>query len=134
MRFTSILDASALLAYLQDEPGAETVGKALTEGCLINAINWAETLSKLAERGKDPDEVTTLLTNQGLLNHALIIRPFDADLAKQTAKLRVLTKQIGLSLGDRACLAFGLISQLPVLTSDRAWAKLNLGVVIQLIR
>ena len=134
MRPTSILDASALLAYLQGESGAVIVANALVQGSLISAVNWAETLSKLAERGQDPDTVTALLTNQGLLGNALFITPYDANLATETAKLRLLTKQLGLSLGDRACIALGLQSQLPVLTSDQAWMNLSIGVVIQLIR
>jgi ribonuclease VapC len=134
VRSTSILDASALLAYLQGESGAAVVANALAQGSLISAVNWAETLSKLAERGQDPDTVTDLLTNQGLLNNALIITPYDATLAIETAKLRNLTKSFGLSLGDRACLALGIQSQLPVLTSDKAWMNLNIGVTVQLIR
>jgi ribonuclease VapC len=131
---TAILDASALLAYLQGESGAAVVANALTQGSLISSVNWAETLSKLAERGQDPDNVTDLLTNQGLLNNALMIAPFDAALAQETAKLRPLTQSSGLSLGDRACLALGIQTQLPVLTSDQAWSSLSIGVVVRLIR
>jgi ribonuclease VapC len=131
---TAILDASALLAYLQGEPGAAVVANVLTQGSLMSSVNWAETLSKLAERGQDPDTVTDILTNQGLLNNALVIAPFDADLAQATAKLRPLTRSSGLSLGDRACLALGIQTQLPVLTSDQVWSRLTIGVVVQLIR
>jgi ribonuclease VapC len=131
---TSILDASALLAYLQGEPGAAVVANALAQGSLISAVNWSETLSKLAERGQDPDVVTDLLLHQGLLNNALMIAPFDADLAQKTARLRPLTRSSGLSLGDRACLALGIQTQLPVLTSDQAWMSLHIGAMVQLIR
>ncbi len=134
MQPTAILDVSALLAYLQGEPGAAVVANALTQGSLISSVNWAETLSKLAERGQDPDTVTDLLTQQGLLNNALVIAPFDADLAQATAKLRPVTRNSGLSLGDRACLALGIQTRLPVLTSDQAWSRLTVGVVVQLIR
>jgi ribonuclease VapC len=134
MQPTSILDASALLAYLQDESGSELVATALTEGCLMSAINWAETLSKLVERGQSPEVVTELLTNQGLLNNALVIVPFDAAIAQETARLRPITRRIGLSLGDRACLALGIQLQLPVLTSDQVWGDSNVGVVVKLIR
>lgn len=134
MKPTSILDASALLAYLQGESGAAVVANALAQGSFISAVNWAEALSKLAERGQDPDTVTDLLTNQGLLNNVLFITPYDAALAIETAKLRRLTKPFGLSLGDRACLALGIQSQLPVLTSDQAWTNLSLGITVQLIR
>jgi ribonuclease VapC len=100
----------------------------------MSAIKWAETLSKLAERGQSPEVVTELLTNQGLLNNALVIVPFDAALAQETARLRPITRSIGLSLGDRACLALGLQSRLSVLTSDQIWANSNIGVVVNVIR
>jgi ribonuclease VapC len=131
---TSVLDASALLAYLQGELGANAVAIALVQGAVISSINWAETLSKLAERGQDPDDVTSQLFTQGLLNNVLHIHPVDEELARAIAKLRLTTQSIGLSLGDRACLALALHLQLPALTSDRIWSTLNLGIVINLIR
>lgn len=134
LQVTSVLDASALLAYLQGEPGTELVATALTKGSAISSINWAETLSKLAERGQDPDIVATQLTNQGLLYNALQIYPTDELLARSIAKLRVPTKPWGLSLGDRACLALALSLNLPALTCDRVWANLNIGVSVTLIR
>ncbi|WP_068818474.1 type II toxin-antitoxin system VapC family toxin [Phormidesmis priestleyi] len=130
----SVLDASALLAYLGDESGADIVETALMQGAVMSAVNWAETLSKLVERGQDPDEVTHRLTTQGLLNTALYIQPLDEFLACEIAKLRLPTRSFGLSLGDRACLALALQLQLPALTSDSAWANLRLGVSIRLIR
>jgi ribonuclease VapC len=134
LQATSILDASALLAYLQGEPGSEIVATALTKGSAISSINWAETLSKLAERGQDPDVVATQLTNQGLLYNALQIYPTDESLARSIAKLRVPTQPWGLSLGDRACFALALSLHLPALTCDRTWVNLNLGVSVTLIR
>lgn len=131
---TTVLDASALLAYLQGETGATIVATALTQGSVISAINWAETLTKLAERGQDPNAVTTQLINQQLLNYALQIHPIDELQARSIAKLRVPTQPWGLSLGDRACLALALSLNLPALTSDRIWANLNIGVSITLIR
>ncbi|MEX0272500.1 type II toxin-antitoxin system VapC family toxin [Leptolyngbyaceae cyanobacterium UHCC 1019] len=131
---TTVLDASALLAYLQGEVGADIVATALIQGAAISAINWAETLSKLAERGQDPDEVAEYLLNQGLLNQVLSIHPVDQTLAQVIAKLRLPTQSLGLSLGDRACLALALQLQLPALTSDRIWSNLNINVVITLIR
>ena len=131
---TTVLDASALLAYLQGEVGADIVATALTQGAAISAINWAETLSKLAERGQDPDEVAEYLLNQGLLNQVLLIHPVDQTLAQAIAKLRLPTQSLGLSLGDRACLALALQLQLPALTSDQIWSNLNINVVITLIR
>jgi len=134
LQATSVLDASALLAYLQGEPGAAIVATALTQGSVMSSINWAETLTKLAERGQDPDVVATQLTNQGLLNNALQIYPTDESLARSIAKLRVPTQPWGLSLGDRGCLALALSLNLPALTSDHIWTNLNIGVSVTLIR
>lgn len=130
----AVLDASALLAYLQNEPGADAVADALLQTAAISAVNWAETLSKLAERGQDPDAVTTHFREQGLLDRALIIYPLDEELGRDIAKLRVPTRSLGLSLGDRACLALALKLNLPALTTDRAWENLNLAVEIRVIR
>lgn len=131
---TSVLDASALLAYLQGEPGAKEVATALLHVSAITSINWAETLTKLADKGQDPDAVATQLSNQGLLHNALLIYPTDELLARSIAKLRVSTRQQGLSLGDRACLALALSLNLPALTCDRVWANLNIGISVTLIR
>ncbi|MCU0551124.1 MAG: type II toxin-antitoxin system VapC family toxin [Leptolyngbya sp. Prado105] len=130
----SVLDASALLAYLQGELGANVVASTLVQGAVISSINWAETLSKLAERGQDPDDVTNQLVSQGLLNNVLHIHSVDEELACTIAKLRLPTQSIGLSLGDRACLALAIHLQLPAFTSDRIWTTLNLGIVINPIR
>ena len=130
----AVLDASALLTYLQGEPGADAVTDALIQKAAISAVNWAETLSKLAERGQDPDAVTTQLREQGLLDQALIIYSVDEELGRHIAKLRTMTRSLGLSLGDRACLALALKLNLPALTSDRIWESLNVGVEIRVIR
>ena len=130
----AVLDASALLAYLHGEPGADAVADALVQKAAISAVNWAETLSKLAERGQDPDAVTTQLREQGLLDHGLIIYSVDEELGCYIAKLRTTTRSLGLSLGDRACLALALKLNLPALTSDRVWESLSIGVEIRVIR
>ncbi|MEQ8467608.1 PIN domain-containing protein [Coleofasciculus sp. E2-BRE-01] len=62
----AVLDASALLAYLQGEPGSDRLAEILVQGAVISAINWAETLSKLAERGQDPDTIVTQLIDLGV--------------------------------------------------------------------
>ncbi len=130
-----VLDASALLAYLQDEPGASRVTEALTDGCAISAANWAEVLSKLVDAGQDPDDVTARMVEQGLLHTALRVEDLDETAAREVARLRPLTKGAGLSLGDRACLALGCSLDLPVLTTDRVWKDIeDLGVVVEVIR
>ncbi|MGK7904649.1 MAG: type II toxin-antitoxin system VapC family toxin [Hormoscilla sp.] len=130
----AVLDASALLAYLQGEPGADRVAEVLEIGAAIGAVNWAETLTKLADHGQDPDVVATLLSNQGLLNKTLLVYPVDENIARKIAQLRQQTRSMGLSLGDRACLALASQLTLPALTTDRAWSNLNLAVQIRLIR
>ena len=107
---------------------------ALMQGAAISSANWAETLSKLAERGQDPDIVAAELIKQGLLNSALLICPVDELQARFIAKLRVPTQPQGLSLGDRACLALALNLHLPALTCDRIWASLNIDVPVTVIR
>ena len=131
---TCVLDASALLCYLQDEPGSDRVGEALGEGAAISAINWAEVLSKLADRGENPDAVSRRLSDQGLLGQALAVQPLDETMARDIARLRPLTRPVGLSLADRACVALARKLDVPAITADRAWKSLKLGVRIQILR
>ena len=130
----SVLDASALLVYLLGEPGSPRVTALLAQGCSISAANWAETLSKLADLGQPPASVVRDLTEQGVLGTALLIVPLDAAQAQAIAALRASTKPLGLSLGDRACLALARELGQPAVTADRAWAALQVGVPIQVIR
>ncbi|HZR00008.1 MAG TPA: type II toxin-antitoxin system VapC family toxin [Chloroflexota bacterium] len=129
---SSVLDASALLAYVLDEPGAERVLAALRAGAVVAAVNWAETLARLAELGADPaSEAVRLRT---LLDGALRIAPLDEVQCVEIARLRPTTRPLGLSLGDRACLALGSALGLPVLTADRSWTGLGIGVRVELVR
>lgn len=98
----------ALLAYLNDEAGAQAVEDALVRGSAISAVNLAEVLSKLAEIGEDPDEAIENLQRQGLVGGQLAVFPLTADDAVVVAKLHATTKAHGLSLGDRACLGLAL--------------------------
>jgi len=131
---SSVLDASALLAWLREESGALTAEDALGRVAVMNVVNWAEVLTKLADLGQNPDEVRLRLVRQGVLGSALLLWPLDEDMALEIAKLRGSTRSSGLSLGDRACIALGQRLRLPILTADRAWKTLRLGVPIQLIR
>lgn len=123
-----VLDASALLAFLQDEPGADKVGAFLTRSC-ISSVNLAETLSKLVHYGKPLDGASYQLDRL-----RIPVIPFDADQAKIVASLWNATRAAGLSLGDRACLTLGLKTGLPVLTAERTWPKLGLAIAITVIR
>jgi len=129
-----VLDASAFLAYLRDETGAEIVENALIDGCYISIINWVEVLSKVVDLGESPDEIIKRLRDEGLLENSLKIIACNEEDAITIAKFRPVTKSAGLSLGDRACLALGKRLNLPVLTADKVWSSLSLGITINLIR
>lgn len=123
-----VLDASAILALLNAEPGAEAVEDTLP-GAVTSTVNLSETIAKLAERGMPEAVIRAALGEIGLQ-----VIPFDEDLAYQTGMLRVSTRSAGLSFGDRACLALGRQLKLPVLTTDRGWTSLDVGVQVRLIR
>lgn len=131
---TVVLDASALLAYLHGEKGSQFVAELIGKGAYVTAVNWAEVLSKFAERGITPEVITARLTEEGILGEGVMVRPVDEELAIGIASLYVETRKAGLSLGDRACLALGRLLGLPVVTADGAWSELDLGVEVELIR
>jgi ribonuclease VapC len=124
-----VLDASAVLAYLKGESGAARVAEALKRTVVINAVNWAEVLSKLADWGKEPDEALRMLAFS-----TLRILAFDERDASEAARLRTPTREAQLSLADRCCLATARLLGVPVLTADRAWGDLEVGVAVELIR
>lgn len=123
-----VLDASALLAYLQNEPGSDSVGGVL-EGAAISTVNWAEVIQK-ARAGK----VETGGLREDLEALGLRLEPFTTAQAEVAGELWERTRKLGLSLGDRACLALGLENGESVYTTDRAWKQLNLGIAIEAIR
>ncbi len=134
MSLIAVLDASALLVYLQGELGSAVVATALNQGTALSAVNWAEVLLKLTSRGKSPQEVTAQLRDLGLLGQAIQIYAVDQELAQAIAELLPYTQSAGLSLGDRACLALALKLGLPALSADQAWKTIQTGVSVQLIR
>ena len=129
-----LLDASALLAYLGDETGADVVADAIAGGTRISTVNLAEALSTLATRGTDPAEVVFELTERGLLDGAITVEPFTTPDATEAARLRPLTRSAGLSLADLACLAVARRLAAGVLTADQTWRSLGLDVDVQVIR
>lgn len=123
-----VLDTSALLAYLHNEPGADLVEPHL-EGAMVSTVNWAEVAQKALERGVAVERLRADIEALGL---SLV--PFGVVDAEAAARLWAETRYRGLSLGDRACLALGVVRGLSVLTADRAWRELDLGIPIQVVR
>jgi ribonuclease VapC len=124
-----VLDASALLALLNGEPGADVVEAAMTlYGALISIVNWAEVLSKAVEAGVQPEAVREKLERAGVLAAVLRIEPVTEEDAATIARLRPLTRSAGLGLGDRACLALAKRLGAPAITVDRVWASIAAAV------
>lgn len=129
MSLEYVLDASALLALLNNEPGGETVESTLREAA-ISSVNLAEVLQKSLAR-----EVDIRGLREDLESLGLRVTPFDTADAETAAKLWTNTKTLGLSLGDRACLALAKRLRLPAVTADSNWRKVEeAGIRIELIR
>ncbi len=123
----NVLDASAVTAYLYGEIGADKV-EILLENSIISWINSTEVLTKLVHDG-----LTIIEAKETFDKLNLEVAEFSEDQSHKTAELRPLTKHLGLSLGDRYCLALAIIENLPAVTADKNWANLNL-CRIELIR
>ena len=127
-----VLDASSVIALINREKGCEIVEKYLEEA-IISTVNFAEVISvvnrELFKSEADRIEGLKLITDT-----LPQIIDFDINQAIISGELDSITKKYGLSLGDRACLALAKYKNIPVLTADKAWSKLNLGIKIKLIR
>jgi ribonuclease VapC len=123
-----VLDASAALALILDEPGADRVATALTSA-VISSVNVAEVVDRLIRGGGQPQDARQLV-----LALDCPIVSVDAELGFRAGALSQATRSKGLSLGDRVCLALAEREQVPALTADRAWRDLDLGIQVQLIR
>jgi ribonuclease VapC len=128
VKWSCVLDSSALLALLQGEPGGERVEECL-ETAAISSVNWSEVVQKALEW---QTEIAGLRQELEVLGLAVL--PFTAALAETTAHLRPATRQAGLSLGDRACLALASTLDLPAFTTDRIWPDLGLPIEIRVLR
>lgn len=124
----TVLDSSAALAFLFDEPGSAQVAT-VVGASLMSTVNLAETLAVVERQRREPGSVLQLLRDLGL-----VFVPFDEDLAEHTARLEGVTRDLGISLGNRACLALAMRTDRPALTADRAWSRLQLPVRIELVR
>lgn len=123
-----MLDASALLALLLGEAGADAV-HAILPRARISAVNLSEVVAKLQERGV-PEGVII----DSLAELDLDVIPFDQPQAIRAGLLRQATRPDGLSLGDRACLASAATAGATAITTDRAWGDLDLGIAIEVAR
>ena len=123
-----VLDASAVLCLLQEERGAERVARALPEA-IIGTVNYSEVVGKLVESGIGEATVEGLI---GTLRLKVI--PFDRAQARLAGVLRATTRKLGLSLGDRACLALVAAEGATALTCERAWAKVDAPCKIETVR
>lgn len=116
-----IYDASALLAVIFDEPGSDAVLEYLDgPGGEVSAVNWSEVGAKLIDRGLKGSEIAPALDAFGLE-----VVPFDEAQARIAATLRATTRALGLSLGDRCCLALGRAHHGRIITADAAWTRLE---------
>ena len=123
-----VLDASALLAILNNEAGAQRVLEILPES-VAGAVNVCEVVGKLTGGGMNIDDARTSIE---LIVPEIV--PFDSELAYTAGALIAYTKKFGLSLGDRSCLALGLMRKNTVVTAEKLWAKLKLDVLVEVIR
>lgn len=123
-----LLDSSAVLALLFAETGGDHVA-AVLPGAAISSVNLSEVVAKMHDRGLGEEQVAANLTDL-----ELTVIPFDQLMAERAGAMRVQTRAQGLSLGDRACLATAEACGRTVLTADRAWLAVDIGVVIEQLR
>lgn len=123
----AVLDASALLAVLYREPGSVVVERYFAQG-IVSSVNLSEVAARLSDRGVDSQEVVEILSGLGLE-----VREFDTELALMAGALHKVTRPLGLSLGDRACLALGIAEGTPILTTDRAWTAVPIDATAEVV-
>ncbi|MGA2569997.1 MAG: type II toxin-antitoxin system VapC family toxin [Terracidiphilus sp.] len=124
-----VLDASAILALIQHEPGEEELTDEVMGNAVASTVNLAEVQSKLVKNGYDPDQAWA-----DALELVTAAEPFIAEQAKTAGSLIATTAKQGLSLGDRSCLALAIALKAEVYTTERLWKGLKLGVPIHVIR
>ena len=124
-----VLDASALLAILNQELGSEKLTPEILSAATTSTVNLAEVHGKLVSRGLDPNEAW-----EAAMSPLSEAAAFTSEHARLTGDLVAQTRTLGLSLGDRACLALGFALKAPVYTADKSWKKLKVKVRIQFIR
>ena len=126
----TVLDASALLALLRDEPGAAKVADVIANARL-SSVNYAEVVSHFIHANMPAEQVDAMLRPL-----PMTIVAADQALATIAGHLRAMTAEAGLSLGDRFCLALARRDGLPALTADKQWRTIAdaVGVTVSVIR
>lgn len=126
---SSVLDASAILAILFDERGAERLTEEILDGSVVSAVNLAEVQTKLVKMGRTPDDAWVDALSLGIATE-----PYTSGHARIAGGLILRTEKYRLSLGDRSCLALAIALKAPVYTTEQAWKNLKVGVPIHVIR
>ena len=124
-----VLDASAILAIIFDEPGKEKLTPEILDRSVVGTVNLAEVQTKAIKKGLEPEvawETASVLVSA--------VEPFTADHARIAGDLITTTERYGLSLGDRSCLALAIALNAPVYTTEQLWRNLKVGVPIHVIR
>ena len=124
-----VLDASAILALIQHERGAEKLTVEILKDAVISTVNLAEVQSKLVKKGYIPEEAW-----EDAISLVTAAVPFTSEQAKIAGSLIAKTEKYGLSLGDRSCLALAIALKAPVYTTEQVWRNLKVGVPIHVIR
>jgi ribonuclease VapC len=124
-----VFDASAMLALLQHERGAEKLTDEILGRAVASSVNLAEVQSKLVKKRNDPDRAW-----EAALSTVAAAEPFTSEHAKIAGSLIASTEKQGLSLGDRSCLALAIALGADVYTTEQAWRNLKVGVRIHVIR
>jgi len=124
-----VFDASAILALLQNERGADKLTDEILDRAVASTVNLAEVHSKLVRKGDDPDKAWA-----DVLSSVTAEKPFTTEQARITGSLIATTEKYGLSLGGRSCLALAIALKAPVYTTEQIWRNLKLGIPIHVIR
>jgi PIN domain nuclease of toxin-antitoxin system len=124
-----VLDASAILALIQHERGAERLTVEILKDAVVSTVNLAEVQSKLVKNGYESEEAW-----EDALSLVTAAEPYTSEQAKIAGDLITRTEKYGLSLGDRSCLALAIALKAPVYTTEQVWRNLKVGVPIHVIR
>lgn len=124
-----VMDASSILALIQEERGSERLTAEIMDDAIISTVNLAEVQSKLVKNGYSADEAW-----ESALSLVTVAVPYTSEQARIAGDLITTTEKYGLSLGDRSCLALAIALKAPVYTTEQVWRNLKVGIPIHVIR